>query len=151
MPYSNEYVVSRSFGFTRPVSVAVFWPTLAAGPVTTPGLAGAAVAHAGASSTSAIDAATTPVPPWILRRYIVPFRSVESVSACSQHPHPRKGAVVHRWTETSTIPASAAAIPDSCTRLTRSPAANARETVTIGNSEPSTDTTLRSPSRVAAE
>ena len=49
------------------------------------------------------------------------------------------------------MPASAAAMPAACTRRTRSPAANASPTVTTGNSEPSTETTLRSPSRVAAE
>src|SRR5215213_5512371 len=74
-PYSKKYVVSRSFGFTPPVSVAEFWPTLAAGPVVTPGFAGAAVAPTGASRPSVTKTAAKPVPPWILRRLMFPFRS----------------------------------------------------------------------------
>src|SRR5829696_7002280 len=79
LPYSKKYVVSRSLGFTRPVSVAVLWPTLAAGPEMTSGRAGAAVAPAGTSRPSMTAAAAKPVPPWILRRLMFPFRSIESV------------------------------------------------------------------------
>src|SRR3954447_11328836 len=105
MPYdrgvadSKKYVVSRSFGFTPPVSVAVFWPALAAGPVVTPGFAGAAVAPAGTSMPSVISTAAKPVPRWILRRLMFPFRSWNRCSACSEHGRAGKGAVgsqVHR-------------------------------------------------------
>src|SRR5829696_4083755 len=93
VPYSKKYVVSASFGFTRPVSVAVLWPTLAAGPVVTSGFAGAAVAPAGTIRPSVINTAAKPVPPWILRRLMFPFRSTNRFSACSEHEQSRKGAV----------------------------------------------------------
>src|SRR5688572_24032095 len=76
VPNSKKYVVSSSFGVTPPVSVAVFWPTLAAGPVVTSGRAGAAVAPAGTSRPAAISTVAMPVPPWILRRFMFPFRSI---------------------------------------------------------------------------
>jgi hypothetical protein len=55
--------------------------------VVTSGRAGAAAAPAGTSSPAAINTVAMPVPPWILRRFMFPFRSVEIGS-----PPPRNTA-----------------------------------------------------------